>query len=295
MADLFSAHWGTWGHALVSGCMTEADLAVEGMVAVGASTDDPMLRLGGLVARGQTTWHRGRLAEARRDLERAAALADASTTPFDLELWLQHPGVQARGWLALTLVQQGHLAESDAVASRAGELAEASDHRYTVAYFHIVESLRRVMLRDPEAAVTHAGRALDIAQANGFLQLQAFALFPFGWGVGRTGDVEQGVQHVTAALEAFRSLPDGHMFGPLLLRLLADLHLRADRPVRARELLDEALVQADRTGEHFDLVEVRLLRATVLDALGEPGADDERRRAEKTAGAHGAAVPPLRP
>jgi DNA-binding SARP family transcriptional activator len=295
-SDLFSAHWGTWGDALVSGRMAQAEVAVDGLLAAAETTGDAMLRLGGLVARGQTAWQRGRLAAAHRDLGRAARLADAADPDdLDLDLWLQHPGVQARSWLALVLAQQGDLEASAQVAAQAQQQAEASRHQYSISYGHIVDGLRNVMLRRPARALEHGTRALEVARENGFLQLQALALIPLGWGRGLCDDLDEGVAQLTAALDAFRQLPDGYMFGPFMLRLLAELQHRAGRHERALELLERALHESAQTDERFDLVAAHRLRAAMLDVLGRAGADDARRNAAEVAAANGAVLDPSQP
>lgn len=262
--DLFSAHWGTWGNALVSGRFASARSAVDVLQETADATGDPMLILAGHVARGQTAWHVGDLVAARRDLEVAVGLADAATEPFDLDLWLQHPGVQARVWLAMVLAQQDEVDESDRVSADAERLARDSGHLFTISYAHIVTGIRDVLVDRPEGAARNGAAAMQVASENGFAQLQAFALIPLGWGGGRTGDLDTGLAQLAAALEAFGSLPDGHMFGHLMLRLLADLHALAGRPAEALRLADQALDESRRTGERFDLARLHALRAALL-------------------------------
>lgn len=287
--DLFSAHWGTWGGALVSGHLDEASAAVRALQDAADATDDPGLALAALVARGQTAWHLGRLAETRDAMERAVALADDAETPFDLDLWLQHPGVQARIWLSLAVAQQGDLERSHRITQEAEEVARDSGHLYTVSFQLIAEGVRSVVLDRPEAAVERARRGQELAVANGFAQLQAFALMPIGWGTGRLGDPATGLAMLEAAIAAFTSLSDRHLFGPFMLRLAADLHARAGRPEEALRLTDAALAHTERTGERFDLVDLHLLRARLLAAdAGAAGA--ERGRAMDVARAESAGL-----
>lgn len=274
--DLFSAHWGTWGNALVSGRFASARSAVDVLLETADATGDPMLALAGHIARGQTAWHVGDLHRARRDLERAVGLADDATEPFDLDLWLQHPGVQARVWLAMVLAQQGEVEASDRMTDAAEQLAEDADHPFSTSYAHIVVGLRDVLLDRPDGAARHGGRAMDVAAENGFQQLQAFALVPLGWGRGRTGEPDAGLAQLAAAIEAFGSLPDGHMFGHLMLRLAADLHALLGHHDEALRLTSEALEESRRTGERFDLVRLHALRAELLQPHDPVAAATER-------------------
>ncbi|WP_019144809.1 BTAD domain-containing putative transcriptional regulator [Aeromicrobium massiliense] len=282
-ADLFSAHWGTWGNALVSGRFASARSAVDVLMETAAATGDPMLTLAGRIARGQSAWHVAELAPARRDLEVAMGLADGADEGFDLDLWLQHPGVQARVWLAMVLAQQGEVEASDAIVQDVEGLVQDMDHLFSTSYAHIVIGLRDIVLDRPEDAARHGRLAMEVASENGFAQLQAFALIPLGWGHGRTTDPESGLAQVSAALEAFGSLPDGHMFGHLMLRLLADLHALAGRPDEALRLSERALDESRRTGERFDLVRLHGLRAELLAPRDPRAAEAELRLATELA------------
>lgn len=287
VSDIFSARWGAWGDALVSGHFDSARTEVQGLQDAADSTTDPTFLLASYVARGQTAWHLGRLTETRDVLERAVRLADEFDRPLDLDLWLQHPGVQARIWLSLGVAQQGELETSHEVMREAEELARASGHLYTMSFQLIADGVRNVVLDRPEDAVERTRRGQEIAASNGFLQLQAFALMPLGWGTGRLGDTDAGLGMLEGAIEAFSSLSDRHLFGPFMLRLAADLHERSGRRDEALRLTQDALDHTERTGERFDLVDLHLLRARLL-ALDASAAERERARAIQVAIGHGA-------
>ncbi|WP_019144567.1 BTAD domain-containing putative transcriptional regulator [Aeromicrobium massiliense] len=288
VSDIFSAHWGTWGNALVSGHFDEARTSVQGLQDVADSTTDPMFALAADVARGQTSWHLGHLPATRTALKRAVERSDRCDRPLDLDLWLQHPGVQARIWLALAVAQQGEVDLSHRIAREAETLAEQSGHLYTMSFQLIAEGVRSVVLDRPEQAAEQSRRGQELAVANEFLQLQAFALMPLGWGAGRLGDTETGLAMLNGAIDAFSSLSDRHLFGPFMLRLAADLHGRAGRRGEALRLTEAALLHTERTGERFDLVDLHLLRARLLADDDVAAADEEHARATRVAIKHGA-------
>ncbi|HEY0889466.1 MAG TPA: BTAD domain-containing putative transcriptional regulator, partial [Nocardioides sp.] len=184
---LLSALWGTWGNALVSGRFDEAESVIEQIEQAVAVTGDADLRLALHVARGQTAWHRGHLAAARADLERAVVLAEEAGDALDLEVWLQHPGVQARGWLAVVLGMLGEIEESDTVAAGTDELVEKVGHPFSAAYADILEGLRTIWLERPEKALELGDRGIRDSERQGFAQARAFALLPAGWARGRLG------------------------------------------------------------------------------------------------------------
>lgn len=288
---LLSALWGTWGGALVSGRFVDAEGVVREIEGAADATGDPMLRLAMHIARGQTAWHRGRLADARSDLERAASLADAEVDAFhgfDLDVWLQHPGVQARGWLAIVLAQQGEIERSDSVAAGAADLVRRVGHPFTATYHDILEGLRAIWLDRPSQARASGDAGLRTAAKHGFEQIAAFAWLPAGWARGRQGEAAAGEEMLESALAAFGSLRDGHMFGHLMLGLLADARWRDGRADDALEAVDAALRESRRTGEQFHLVALHGLRAELLGATGgDPTADEEAaRRTADEQGAH---------
>ena len=274
---LLSALWGTWGNALVSGRFGEAEGAVAQIEEAVALTGDPQLRLALHVARGQTAWHRGHLAAAREDLERAMVLAEEAGDTLDLDVWLQHPGIQARGWLAVVLVMLGEIEESDAVSAGTQELVEKVGHPFSAAYADILEGLRTIWVERPEKALELGDRGMRDAERQGFAQARAFALLPAGWARGRLGELATAEQLLETALGVFGSLPEGHMFGHLMLGLLAEVRLRDGRAEAALATVDDALAESDRTGERFHLAALHLLRARALRELGaDPAADLER-------------------
>ncbi|WP_134742015.1 BTAD domain-containing putative transcriptional regulator [Nocardioides sp. 503] len=270
---LLSALWGTWGNALVSGDFAAADATCERLEAAVGRTQDPLLGLALHAARGQTRWHQGRLAEARDDLEAAVALAD-TLDDLPVDVFLQHPGIQARLWLAVVLALQGLVDESDALAEDTAEQVAELRHDYTTAYAGIVLALRDLWLHRPASAERHARGAAETARRHGFEQLEAFALIPSGGAHAQLGDVATAETQLRAALTAFGALPSGHMFGHLMLGLLADTHHRAGRGEEALAVVDRALEESALRGERFHLAELLRLRATVRQAVGEePGED----------------------
>lgn len=265
---LLSALWGTWGNALVSGDLPAALTACERLAAGADRTGDPLLALAARAALGQTQWHQGRFGDAAAVLEQAALLADAEGDDLPLDLFLQHPGVQARGWWSVALALRGEVDASDQVAADATAVAERLDHPFTRTYTDILEGLRLLWLHRPVGAAERSARALAAAQEHGFVQLAAFALVPAGGAAARLGDPVAGESLLRQALAAFGSLPSGHMFGHLMLGLLAEARLLAGDPDDALDLVDRAIEDSARTGESFHLVELHLLRARVQTQRG---------------------------
>lgn len=272
--DLLAGLWGTWGNALVSGRYDQADEAVAAIERAAAVTGAAPLELALHIARGQTVWSRGQVEAARRDLTEAVRWADAVGSELPLDIWLQHPAVAARGWLAVALAQLGRDEESDAMARRSHEVAQQIAHPFTSIYAQILDGMRATWLVRPEAALASGRDAMAEAERQGFMQHYAFALLPAGWGHGRLGDPEKGGSLLASAMEMFGALPDGHMFGHYMLGLLADVRLQEGRGDDALALVDWAIRESDRIGERFFRPQLHQLRARALRLLGECGADE---------------------
>jgi DNA-binding SARP family transcriptional activator len=271
---LLSALWGTWGNALVSGDLGTAEETCDRLAGVAELTGDRLLLLAARVASGQTSWHRGRFDQARTELAEAVALADDQEDSIPLDLFLQHPGVQARGWLSVVLAIQGDSAASNELAGQVEAQVAALDHTYTTVYAGILEGLRRLWCDQPEDALAAASRAGAAAAEHGFAQLAAFALIPEGAAVARTGDPERGEALLRRAVAAFESLPSGHMFGHLMGGLLAEAQLLSGRPGEALGTVDRAIERSHADAECFHLVDLHVLRGRIRAALGSDPVED---------------------
>ncbi|WP_210650229.1 BTAD domain-containing putative transcriptional regulator [Nocardioides sp. SYSU D00065] len=269
---LLSALWGTWGVAVVSGDYATALTACDRLARAADATGDPLLAIAASTALGQTRWYEGRLAEARAALEDAVRRADAQGDAVPLDLFLQHPGVQARGVLAVVLALSGDEAGSDRVALESLALAEQLAHPYTRTFAEILEGLRLLWLERPVGAADRAARGLDLAREHGFEQLEGFALIPAGASAARLGDPAAGEAMLRRAIDA--SLPTGQMFAHLMVGLLAESRLLAGHADDALEVVEHALTLSDQTGERFHLVHLHLLRSRIQAQRGHDTAAD---------------------
>ena len=269
---LLSALWGTWGIAVVSGDYPSALSACDQLARAADTTGDPLLAIAASTALGQTLWYQGRFSEACTALEAAVALADVEGDELPLDLFLQHPGVQARGVLAIVLALRGDVVTSDRVAREALALADALDHAYTKSFADILEGLRLLWLARPVGAADRAARGLGLAREHGFTQLEAFALIPAGASASRLGDPVAGEAMLRRAIDA--SMPTGQMFAHLMVGLLAESRLLAGRPHDALEDVDEAIALSARTGERFHLLHLHLLRSRIQSQRGHDTGPD---------------------
>ncbi|BAL91748.1 putative SARP-family transcriptional regulator [Actinoplanes missouriensis 431] len=268
---LLSALWGTWGIALVSGDFPAADAVADEMAA--ACANDPLMELAYHHARGQIRYHQGRLLEAKGHLERAAELADRHAKAVRLEIFLQHPAVAARSWLAKVLALMGDTAASDEAARMAEVRNRAVGDPYTATYIDILEGWRAVFLDRPEDALRHGEHGYAVAEEHGFAQLVAFSLVPRGWGRARHGRTAEGATDIERAIAIFSSQPTGHMFGPIMAYALADALRVAGRTEEALETTEAGIAEGERIGERFFLAGLYLQRA---ELTGDGAHDRER-------------------
>ncbi|WP_229075898.1 BTAD domain-containing putative transcriptional regulator [Actinoplanes sp. DH11] len=267
---LLPALWGTWGIALVSGDFPGAEAVTTEMQAAAARTGDPMMTLAFHQSLGQVRYHQGRLPEARRHLEQAAALADRHAQAVRLEVFLQHPAVAVRGWLAKVLALMGEIAASDAVTRDNEARNRAVDDPYTATYIDILEGWRAIFLDRPADALQHGEQGYAVAEKHGFAQLVAFSLLPRGWGRARHGRTDEGIADIRRGIAAFSAQPAGHMFGHIMAYALADALRVAGRPEEARSAAEQGIAEADRVGERFFLAGLHLQHAALTRELGGP-------------------------
>jgi tetratricopeptide (TPR) repeat protein len=280
---VLSALWGAWGIALVSGDLPQAEALALRMRQAADLHADPMLRLAHHIALGQIRWHQGRHAEAAALLATAVGIVDEHGDRVLLEVFLQHPAANSRAWLAIVLTLQGDVAAADALSADAAAIAAGLGHPYTTTYLDVLESWRAVWAGRVDDALRISAHGLALAQQHGFDQLTAFCLGSHGWALALSGRPEEAVPEVRLAIDAFESLPAGHMFGHLLHGVMAVALHRLGDDDGALEEVALAIAESERTGETFYLPEVHLVGAGAERRRGGESAAVERYLAAATA------------
>ncbi|WP_438007670.1 TOMM system kinase/cyclase fusion protein [Sorangium sp. So ce321] len=280
------------------------------------------------------TLFRGDLAAARdiasqcarlaEDMNDVAALAQASLILANVTTWLgdhhegephhrrvielyqpaQLPAYMARyGWNPSIVVRVTHAmsvcicGEPDRAAriyEEAIAAAEATEHPFTIAIAYQIGAWVHHLRREVADTQRYADALGKVAADHGFPAFMVLADALGGWAMVHSGQAEQGLERVRAAIARWRRMGSG-MVTTFYATHLADACLAAGAVEGAREALDEALGEAFTTQERCYHPELYRLLGEVWRARGDPGqAEAAFARARDMAEAQGARLFALR-
>ncbi len=226
---------------------------------------------------GSTCWLQGDFIGARMHLENSLAIYDSERDRDFAFRFGQDTGVSAMIILALTLWPLGEIEGASQRADEATTQAALSTHVATEAFAHGYKSLFEMMRRDAGCALHEGEVLLGLAREHVMPQWLAIGTFTLGWARWHSGDREAGEKEMRNGMALFRE--QGIRFPlPLCAVLLAEIEDELGRIEHALAILDDALADAERTGQHhFDVELYRqrgalLLRKTPNDVAGAEAA-----------------------
>jgi ATP/maltotriose-dependent transcriptional regulator MalT len=205
----------------------------------------------------------GPLGEALVLSQEAEALGEGAPE-LDVEV-----GADPFGFLlatqARTLTYLGRLGEVARAAERVFDIARARGDTEILGVAHNSSATLSAMLGDGVRAVRHARESVRIAEASGVGFARTSALGALGSALLANGEWSEAADVLTAVLALMRE--QRTVAEALTLAMLAEAHLGAGDPARAREAIDLACdVARLRPVPVFD-IRVLLARARVLLAI----------------------------
>jgi predicted ATPase/class 3 adenylate cyclase len=269
--QLFPVLFGQWLFHLL-----RAELAVTREVA------DEMLRLAeehadsaGLViahrATGTSLFWLGRFGEARVHLEQALALYDPERHAELAYLYNFDPRVIGLDFLSLTLFALGYPEQAQRRSEEALGLAKQLAHLVTLAVVLQHACMIHQFLGEHSAVAQGAEELWSLATGQGFPFWVAHATFLLAWAGAQEGQTEQELIQLRCNLDAIRS-SGAVLIVPYYLGLLAETYGKRGNLSAALDLLAEALVLVDQTGECWFAAELHRLWGELLWAAGDQDA-----------------------
>jgi predicted ATPase len=266
-AERFGVYYGLWAGSHVRGQLVPArEIAAAFLAEV---EHEPEMPEAGLAYRalGTTYWTMGELAPARNHLKTALGIYDAER---DRSLCLRHnldPGVGTMMQLAIVQWQVGEVSEAAAIADGGLQAALRMAHMPTIAYAHGWRALLETLRVNPRRSIVSARALVDLSQEHALPVWQAIGTMFLGWAVTQTSGQSSSLDAMRAVIDSFRD-------GGLLLymtffpALLAEVEATAGNIDAAVELLEEATVVGDATGQQWYTAELYRQRANL--ALRRP-------------------------
>ena len=262
--------YGVWAFHL-NRAELDVALKVAGEVrTLGNAGDDPVLRLMGHRALGNTLVSRGEVVRGRAELERALAI----DLPPDRRLGLEytfHPRVSSLGFIGWALVALGY---PDQALSRAREaVATARELRNpnSLAQALFFNSSVAQLLGDRQESGRLADELEALAEQHGFPFWLAAARVMRGRALADGGETEAGLNLMRSGVDAYTAT-GGRDFRPYFRALLAEAALGPD-PAAAGDVLTRTLEEVGATGGRWIEPELHRLRGELLLAGPEPDLD----------------------
>ena len=201
-----------------------------------------------MLSAGLVQVHLGRLVNGRRHLEEARAICDALEDPGALvPTFAMSPAILARGYLGLAYWMLGDSGAARQTSDEAVAIAtRRHQHEYSLSSALVFNTWIHLLAGD----TAMVGRRLQQLQSNN-VGVQESALMTkvlAAWARAQDDDTA-----IDEARRALARLAGGgfNLWSSLYLGFLVDAYLRAGHPEAAIAAADQALAQADATGEQI--------------------------------------------
>ena len=240
-------------------------------------------------AAGTVAFCRGRLVEARHELEQALVLAEMLDDASSTEV-MNNRSVGVRNTLALALWLLGDVEASDRASTEALSLARGCGVMVLVDALFLA-GVRHALGGDAPATLECAEEGLGLATKHGIRLYDGATKILRGWARSAQDPSDSGLAEMGAALAAVQATGT-RMFRPFVLGLLADALERAGRHGDALAAVDAGLAEVEARGERFWEAELHRRRGVLLAGGTDPGGDAETslRRAVEVAASQGSVV-----
>jgi tetratricopeptide (TPR) repeat protein len=170
------------------------------------------------------------------------------------------PSIRARSHLAWTLAELGEFGAARRIATEGMQLADASQHPYSLAHACLGLGGTRLRQGEFEAAIPILARGLQVSEQVPLLRPPIAA--DLGVAYARSGRIGDGLAHLDAAVAGATRM--GRMSRlPLMIAKCGEIHLLAGEPDAARTLATSALEQAVEQKERGNEVYARHLLAVI--------------------------------
>jgi tetratricopeptide (TPR) repeat protein len=296
---------GTWAAAINSGDYRSADALSRELIELAEREGNPMNLAIAHMARIETHFYLGELAEAESCFERGRAF-------FEDQIFRQFPGAlgTAFAFAGSTAFATGRIETALARIGEAVRAARQSNNPYDLAFISFQSGSLKFLAGEPAEAITAAREAINLSDEHGFPHIAGAARTTLGAALANCGETAQGVQLIEESLNAFaktetrmgvtlslsylaqaqalqgatdkalhtieRALeanPDEIIYRPEVLRIRGELRLRVGAREQAVADFDEAITCAHAMGARSFELRAALSKARLLLSSDDrPGA-----------------------
>jgi predicted ATPase/class 3 adenylate cyclase len=228
------------------------------------------------LALGITSFCLGMLPAARQHLEEGIAHYTPDQHRAPLFRIGHDPGVNCRGWAAMTLWLLGYPVQALARLHDALTLADALSHPFSLAYAQCWAALVTQLRRDAPAVHTQAEAAVTLSTEQGFTLWAAWGTSLRGWALAMQGQGEAGLTQVRQGIAASRATGTALLI-PYFCTVLADVSAHLGHPEDGLQALVEAHILTEQHEDRWWEAEIYRLQGALL--LRQPGTPQEEAEA----------------
>ena len=243
--------------ALAQARIEECHVLGDHMLSLAERDDDPVQKVEAHYVIAMSLLLTGAVVPARVELETALGLYDRARSRAHVALYAQDPAVVCLIRLSLALWILGETEESARRRAESLALADELGHPFTRAYALAWDSVLQVHIGDPDRARAQAEAAMSFGRDQRMPFFLAMARIVRGWAIAEHGEIQTGVDEMTAGMAAFKAT-GALVFGSFHIGLLAEQSGRLGNVDDGLTLIADALSAADRTNERW--AEAELLR-----------------------------------
>ena len=264
--ERFSAYFGLWvGHYVRGEIAPMRELAEAFLIDASRHKGGSELCVAHRI-NGVTKWFQGDYIAARSHLEQAVSIYDPERDRDLAYRFGQDIGVSAMVYLALVLWPLGEVARARKLIEAGLRLAIEQGHVHTNAYGYGYKVIFETIRRDPARAIPELHDLLGITNKYGLQLFEIAGTFLLSWARWHV-DGEAGsavMQRCLAVLAQQRY----SVFWPVMHTLLAEVEAGEGRVEAGLQILDDQLVEIERTAHHAFDVELHRMRGELLQRNG---------------------------
>ena len=260
---------GEWMYYVNRAAYSKALEVSKALLGLGDTASDRGVLVEANVNLGLIHMFRGDLAESCGYFERAIELYTEPDQSDQIYQTLGDTRAGAHAYLALVRWALGHIEEAERHSDVSVQLAAASQSPMTIAQAWGMRTMFHLGRKEVDQVGRWCEKAMVYGRERAIPYWQHLASGVHGWFIGRSGDLDAGIDEVERSIDAYRST--GQRLGlPDLQLLLADLKRVSGDVDSALELIARAEQQIDETGECFNLVSVLRSKGELLLACDPP-------------------------
>jgi len=212
---------------------------------------------------GEILFWRGEFTAARAHLEDGVALYHPQQHGVHAFLYGRDPGIDLRGFMAMSLWFLGYPDQAVASIQEALRLTSELAHPYSLAVALNETAWLHQCRRERVLTHERAAAVLTLAIEHGLAQRWASSTILLGWTLTEQGHLEEGIAQMRQGLTAWQAT-GGRIWRPYFLALLAEACAKAGQVEEGLTGLVEALAAVENTGECFYEAELYRLKGECL-------------------------------